>query len=118
MRATSGVARRKRKNRIFRAVKGYWGAKSKLYRMAVNAHRRAMQYAYIGRKQKKRDFRKLWIARINAACRMNDMKYSEFIHGLKVAKVELNRKMLAEIAATDEQGFKALVEVAKNGLNG
>ncbi len=118
MRATSGVARRKRKKRLFRAVKGYWGAKSKLYKMALNAHRKALQYSYRDRRQKKRDFRKMWIARISAACRMNDMKYSEFIHGLKLAEVDLNRKMLAEIAISDEAGFKALVEVAKKGLNG
>lgn len=118
MRATGGVARRKRKNRLFREVKGYWGAKSKLYKMALNAHRKALQYAYRDRKQKKREFRKMWIARINAACRANGMKYSEFIHGLKMANVSLNRKMLSEIAIYDTEGFKKLVEVAKSGLNG
>ncbi|MBE7015131.1 MAG: 50S ribosomal protein L20 [Ruminococcaceae bacterium] len=107
---------RKRHKKILKLAKGYRGAKSKLYRTANQAVMKSLVYSYIGRKQKKRDFRKLWIARINAAARMNGISYSKFMNGLKKANITLNRKMLAEIAVSDEQAFKALVEKAKASL--
>ena len=107
---------RKRHKKILKLAKGYRGAKSKLYRTANQAVMKSLVYSYIGRKQKKRDFRKLWIARINAASRMNGISYSKFMNGLKKANITLNRKMLAEIAVSDEQAFKALVEKAKASL--
>lgn len=96
--------------------KGYFGAKSKLYRVARQAVMKSLSYAYVGRKRKKRDFRKLWIARINAACRLNGMSYSTFMHGLKLADVNLNRKVLADIAVNDAAAFTALTETAKAKL--
>lgn len=96
--------------------KGYFGAKSKLYRVARQAVMKSLSYAYVGRKHKKRDFRKLWIARINAACRLNGMSYSTFMHGLKLADVNLNRKVLADIAVNDAAAFTALTETAKAKL--
>ncbi len=96
--------------------KGYFGAKSKLYRVARQAVMKSLSYAYVGRKHKKRDFRKLWIARINAACRLNGMSYSSFMHGLKLADVNLNRKVLADMAVNDAAGFTALTETAKAKL--
>ena len=107
---------RKRHKKILKLAKGYRGAKSKLFRTANQAVMKSLVYSYIGRKQKKRDFRKLWIARINAAARMNGVSYSKFMNGLKKANITLNRKMLAEIAVSDEQAFKALVEKAKASL--
>ena len=107
---------RKRHKKILKLAKGYRGAKSKLYRTANQAVMKSLVYSYIGRKQKKRDFRKLWIARINAAARMNDISYSRFMNGLKKADITLNRKMLAEIAVSDAEAFKALVEKAKASL--
>ena len=107
---------RKRHKKILKLAKGYRGAKSKLFRTANQAVMKSLVYSYIGRKQKKRDFRKLWIARINAAARMNGISYSKFMNGLKKANITLNRKMLAEIAVSDEQAFKALVEKAKASL--
>jgi len=107
---------RKRHKKILKLAKGYRGAKSKLYRTANQAVMKSLVYSYIGRKQKKRDFRKLWIARINAAARMNGISYSKFMNGLKKANITINRKMLAEIAVSDEQAFKALVEKAKASL--
>lgn len=107
---------RKRRNKTLKLAKGYYGSKSKLFKTAKQAVMKSGQYAYIGRKQKKRDFRRLWITRISAACRMNDMNYSTFMNGLKKAGISLNRKMLAEIAVSDEAGFKALVEKAKAAL--
>ncbi len=107
---------RKRHKKILKLAKGYRGAKSKLFRTANQAVMKSLVYSYIGRKQKKRDFRKLWIARINAAARMNGISYSKFMNGLKKANITLNRKMLAEIAVADEQAFKALVEKAKASL--
>ncbi len=104
---------RKRHKKILKLAKGYRGAKSKLFRTANQAVMKSLVYSYIGRKQKKRDFRKLWIARINAAARMNGISYSKFMNGLKKANITLNRKMLAEIAIADEQAFKALVEKQK-----
>ena len=96
--------------------KGYFGAKSKLYRVARQAVMKSLSYAYVGRKRKKRDFRKLWIARINAACRLNGMSYSTFMHGLKLADINLNRKVLADMAVNDAAGFTALTEAAKAKL--
>ena len=107
---------RKRRNKILKLAKGYWGGKSKLFKTAKEAVWKSGQYAYIGRKQKKRDFRKLWITRISAGCKMNGINYSQFMNGLKKAGITINRKMLAEIAVHDEVGFTALVEKAKAAL--
>ena len=104
----------KKRRKIFKLSKGYWGAKSKQYRAASEQVRRSLRYAYTGRKLRKRDFRRLWIVRINAATRANGMSYSTFINGLKKANVNVNRKMLADMAINDAAGFAALVEVAKN----
>ena len=108
---------RKRRNKVLKAAKGYWGSKSKHFKMAKQAVMKSGNYAYIGRKQKKRDFRRLWITRISAACKMNGMNYSTFINGLKKADITLNRKMLAEIAVADPAAFTALTEKAKAALN-
>ena len=105
---------RKRRNRILKAAKGYWGSKSKHFKMAKQAVMKSGNYAYIGRKQKKRDFRRLWITRISAACKLNGMNYSTFMHGLKTAGIEINRKMLSEMAINDPVAFTKLVEIAKN----
>ncbi len=107
---------RKRRKKILKLAKGYFGAKSKLFRTAKEAVMKSGQYAYIGRKQKKRDFRRLWITRISAACKINGINYSTFMNGLKKANIEMNRKMLAEIAVSDAQGFATLVETAKKAL--
>lgn len=107
---------RKRRKKTLKLAKGYFGAKSKLFRTAKEAVMKSGQYAYIGRKQKKRDFRRLWITRISAACKLNGMNYSTFMNGLNKAGIELNRKMLAEIAVNDKEGFTALVETAKKAL--
>ncbi len=107
---------RKRRNKVLRLAKGYYGSKSKLFKTAKQAVMKSGNYAYIGRKQKKRDFRRLWIARISAGCKMNGINYSTFINGLKKANIDLNRKMLSEIAIADPQGFTALVEKAKAAL--
>lgn len=104
---------RKHRNKVLGLAKGYWGNKSRHYKMANEQLMKSGRYAYIGRKQKKRDFRRLWISRINAACRANGTTYSAFMNGLKKAGVTLNRKMLSEIAIADEAAFKALVEKAK-----
>ncbi len=104
----------KKRRKIFKQAKGYFGAKSKQYRAAGEQVRRSMRYAFIGRKQKKRDYRKLWIARINAAARMNGISYSKLINGLKVAGINIDRKMLSEIAIVDAAGFAKLCETAKN----
>ena len=111
-----GVNAVKKRRKIMKLAKGYYGAKSKLYRVAREAVMKSLNYAYIGRKNKKRDFRQLWIARINAACRMNDISYSKFMYGLKLAGVEMNRKMLAEMAVNDAEGFATLAELAKSKL--
>ncbi|MGN1222980.1 MAG: 50S ribosomal protein L20 [Christensenellales bacterium] len=103
----------KKRRKVLKAAKGYWGSHSKLYRVAKQSVRKAESHAYIGRRNKKRDFRTLWIARINAACRMNDISYSKFMHGLKVNNIMLNRKVLSEMAISDMEAFKKLVEVAK-----
>ena len=108
-----GVNAKKRHKKVLKQAKGYFGAKSKLFRPANQAVMKSLNYAYIGRKQRKRDFRKLWIARINAAARINGMSYSKFINGLKKANVDINRKMLSEMAINDPQSFAKLVEIAK-----
>lgn len=107
---------RKRRKKTLKLAKGYFGAKSKLFRTAKQAVMKSGQYAYIGRKQRKRDFRRLWITRISAAAKINGMNYSTFMNGLKKAGVTLNRKMLSEIAIADPAGFTALVEKAKAAL--
>ena len=117
MRIKRGVNAVKKRRKIMKLSKGYFGAKSKLYRVARQAVMKSQAYAYVGRKAKKRDFRKLWIARINAACRANCMSYSTFMHGLKLAHVNLNRKVLADIAVNDAAAFTALTETAKAKLN-
>ena len=113
MRVKRAVNAVKKRRKILKAAKGYFGAKSKLYRTAREQVMKSGQYAYIGRKQKKRDFRALWITRINAACRQNDISYSRFIAGLKKANVALDRKILADMAVREPQAFAQLVEVAK-----
>ncbi|NLW40976.1 MAG: 50S ribosomal protein L20 [Tissierellia bacterium] len=115
-RVKSGVTARKRHKKILKQAKGYYGAKSKLYRPAKQAVMKSLDYAYSGRKQRKRDFRKLWISRINAAARLNGMNYSTFINGLKKANIEINRKVLSEMAIHDPEGFSKLVEIAKEAL--
>ncbi|MBO5252314.1 MAG: 50S ribosomal protein L20 [Clostridia bacterium] len=112
-RVKGALATRKRRKKILKLAKGYWGSKSRHFKMAKQAVMKSGNYAYIGRKQKKRDFRRLWIARINAACRANGTTYSVFMNGLKKAGITLNRKMLSEIAIADEAAFKARVEKAK-----
>ena len=107
---------RKRRNKTLKLAKGYWGAKSKHYKMANQAVMKSLTYAYIGRKQKKRDFRKLWITRISAGCKANGMNYSTFMHGLKLAGVDMNRKMLSEMAIHSPEAFAQLVDVAKAAL--
>lgn len=112
-RVKRGVTARKRHKKVLKQAKGYYGAKSKLYRVANQAVMKSLSYAYAGRKQRKRQFRKLWITRINAAARANGMSYSTFINGLKKANIEINRKMLSEMAINDPEGFAKLVEIAK-----
>ena len=107
---------RKRRNKTLKLAKGYFGAKSKHFKMAKQAVMKSGNYAYVGRKQKKRDFRRMWITRISAACKANGMNYSTFMNGLKKAGVDLNRKMLSEIAIADPAGFTALTETAKAAL--
>ena len=107
---------RKRRNKILKAAKGYWGAKSKHFKMAKQAVLKSGNYAFAGRKMKKRDFRSLWITRISAQAKANGMNYSTLMHGLKLAGINLNRKMLAELAVSDKEAFAALVEKAKAAL--
>ena len=109
---------RKRRNKVLKAAKGYWGAKSKHFKMAKQAVMKSGNYAFIGRKQKKRDFRRLWIARINAQAKVNGMNYSTLMYGLKVAGIELNRKVLSELAVSDKAAFAALCEQAKAAIKG
>ena len=116
MRIKRGVNAVKKRRKILKLAKGYFGAKSKNYRIARQAVMKSFNYAYIGRRLKKRDFRNLWIARINAAARANGISYSKFMYGLKKANVELNRKVLADIAVNDAQSFAKLVETAKASL--
>lgn len=115
-RIKGALATRKRRNRVLKLAKGYWGGKSRLFKTAKEAVMKSGKYAYISRRLKKRDFRKLWITRISAACKLNGMNYSSFINGLKKANVSLNRKMLSEIAINDEAAFTALTETAKAAL--
>ena len=110
------MATRKRRNKVLKLAKGYWGGKSKLFKTAKEAVMKSGQYAYISRRLKKRDFRKLWITRISAACKMNGINYSTFMNGLKKSGSTLNRKVLSEIAIHDEAAFTALVEQAKKAL--
>lgn len=107
---------RKRKNKVMKMAKGYYGSKSSLFKTAKQAVMKSGQYAYVGRKQKKRDFRRLWITRISAACKLNGMNYSTFMNGLNKAGITLNRKMLSEIAIADPAAFTALTEKAKAAL--
>jgi large subunit ribosomal protein L20 len=115
-RATFAVARHRKKKKYFRAAKGYWGARSKLWRIAKNAVERGWVYSYRDRKQRKRDFRRLWITRINAAAREHDLSYSRFMNGLKLAGIEVNRKVLADLAVRDPQAFAELVRQARSRL--
>jgi large subunit ribosomal protein L20 len=115
-RIKGGLNAKKRHNRTLKLAKGYRGARSKQYRVAKQSVMRALASSYAGRKERKRQFRQLWIARINAAARMNGLSYSKLMHGLKVAGVEINRKMLAELAVNDAEGFKDLAEIAKKSI--
>lgn len=115
-RIKGGLNAKKRHNRTLKLAKGYRGARSKQYRIAKQSVMRALTSAYAGRKQKKRQFRQLWIARINAACRMNGLSYSRFMYGLKLAGIELNRKVLADMAVNDKEGFASLTETVKGKL--
>lgn len=116
MRIKRAVNAVKKRRKIMKLAKGYWGSKSKLYRVARQAVMKSQNYAYIGRKLKKRDFRALWIARINAGARINGLSYSKLMHGLKLAGIELNRKVLADIAVSDATAFASLCETAKAQL--
>ena len=113
MRIKRAVNAVKKRRKIMKLAKGYWGNKSKSYRIAREAVMKSLNYAFIGRRRRKRDFRRLWIARINAAARINGISYSKLMHGLKVAGINLNRKVLADLAVNDAQAFAALVEKAK-----
>jgi large subunit ribosomal protein L20 len=112
-RVKGAMMTRKRRNKTLKMAKGYWGAKSKHFKMANEQVMKSLSYAYAGRRLKKRDFRKLWITRISAACKINGMNYSTFMHGLKTANIEINRKMLSEMAINDAVAFAALCEIAK-----
>lgn len=116
MRIKRSVNSAKNRKKVLKRAKGYFGNKSKLYRVANQAVMKSMQYAYVGRRLKKRDFRSLWIARINAAARMNNLSYSKLIHGLKLAEINLNRKVLADIAVNDALAFTGLCEQAKAAI--
>jgi large subunit ribosomal protein L20 len=115
-RVTNAVASRKRRKRVLKRARGFRGGRGKLIRQAYNAVDRAMAMAYSGRKQKKRQYRAMWVARINAACRSQEINYSDFMHGLKLANVELNRKVLSNMAIEDPDSFTALVETARKAL--
>ena len=115
-RVKGGLGAKKRHNRTLKLAKGYRGARSKQYRVAKQSGMRALTSSYAGRKERKRQFRQLWIARINAAARMNGISYSQMMHGLKVSGIDINRKMLAEMAVNDAAGFAALAEVAKKAV--
>nr|MBR3310482.1 50S ribosomal protein L20 [Solobacterium sp.] len=116
MRVKGSTPTRNRRKKTLKLAKGYFGSKHLLYRTANEQVMRSLRYSYIGRKQTKRDMRKLWIARINAACRLHDLSYSKFMHGLKLANITINRKMLSEIAIHDEKAFAELVSTAKKAL--
>lgn len=115
-RIKGGMNAKKRHKRVLKLAKGYRGARSKQYRIAKQAVMRALASAYVGRKERKREFRKLWITRINAAARLNGLSYSRFMYGLKQAGIDMNRKMLAELAVNDAEGFKTLAELAKSKI--
>ena len=115
-RIKGGLNAKKKHKRVLKLAKGYRGARSKQYRVAKQSVMRALETSYSGRKQRKRQFRQLWIARINAAARINGLPYSKFMHGLKLAEVDINRKMLSEMAISDPDGFAALIDVAKSKL--
>ena len=115
-RTKHSVASHRKKKKIFKLAKGYTGGRSKLYRTAREAVNRALAYSYRDRKVRKRDFRRLWITRINAAARMHGLSYSKFISGLKKSNIEINRKVLAELAVNDQEGFSKLAEIAKEAL--
>ena len=115
-RIKGGLNAKKKHNRVLKLAKGYYAARSKQYRVAKQSVMKALATSYAGRKQRKRQFRQLWIARINAAARMNGLSYSKFMHGLKLAGVDMNRKMLSEMAIADPEGFAKLVELAKGKL--
>ncbi|THB80706.1 MAG: 50S ribosomal protein L20 [Desulfobacteraceae bacterium] len=117
MRVKRGFKARRRRNKVLKLAKGFRGGRSKLYRTAADSVDKALMYAYRDRRARKRDFRKLWIARINAAARMNDLSYSRFINGLKLANVELDRKVLADLAITDPAGFSQIASTASAQLN-
>ena len=112
-RVKGAMMTRKRRNKILKMAKGYWGAKSKHFKMANEQVMKSLTYAYVGRRLKKRDFRQLWVTRISAACKANGMSYSSFMHGLKVAGIEINRKMLSEMAINDAVAFTAQCDIAK-----
>ena len=112
-RVKGAMMTRKRRNKVMKMAKGYWGSRSKHFRVANEAVMKSLTQAYAGRRLKKRDFRSLWITRISAACKLNGMNYSTFMHGLKVAGIEINRKMLAELAISDPAAFTKLVEISK-----
>ena len=115
-RVKGAVMTRKRRNKVLKLAKGYWGAKSKHFKMAKQAVMKSGNYAFAGRKMKKRDFRSLWITRISAQAKVNGINYSQLMHGLKLAGISLNRKMLAELAVNDAEGFAALAEIAKKAV--
>ena len=115
-RIKGGLNAKKKHNRVLKLAKGYRGARSKQYRVAKQSVMRALTSSFAGRKEKKRQFRRLWIARINAAARLNGLSYSKFLYGLKLAQIDINRKMLSEMAISDPEGFASLVEVAKSKL--
>ena len=115
-RVKGAMMTRKRRNKMLKLAKGYWGAKSKHFKMANEQVMKSLTYAYVGRRLKKRDFRQLWITRISAACKLNGMNYSTFMHGLKLAGVEINRKMLSEMAINDAVAFTALCDMTKAKL--
>ena len=108
---------RKRRNKILKQAKGYWGSKSTHYKMANQAVMKSLKYAYVGRKRKKRDYRQLWITRISAGCKVNGLNYSRFMHGLKLSGITMNRKMLSELAIHEPAAFTALCETAKAAVN-
>ncbi|MGM9572988.1 MAG: 50S ribosomal protein L20 [Hominicoprocola sp.] len=113
-RVKGAMMTRKRRNKTLKLAKGYWGNKSRHFKMANEQVMKSLTYAYVGRRLKKRDFRSLWITRISAACKLNGMNYSTFMHGLKVKDIEINRKMLSEMAINDPAAFGKLVEIARN----
>ncbi|MFA6866580.1 MAG: 50S ribosomal protein L20 [Clostridia bacterium] len=116
MRIKRAVNAVKKRRKIMKRAKGYFGSKSRSYRIAREAVMKSMQYAYVGRRLKKRDFRQLWIARINAAARINDLSYSRFMYGMKLANIDLNRKILADLAVNDAEAFSNLCQTAKDAL--